>query len=64
MSDLAERIVRYRAKHNLSQVEFASICKVTGQTISNIERGAQEPSKLTLAKILNTIEKEQGEEKE
>lgn len=62
MSNLSEKIVSYRAKHNLSQIEFASLCKVTGQTISNIERGVQDPSKLTLAKILDIIDGEKKEE--
>ena len=55
---LRQKMLDYRAKHNLSQVKLAEMCKVTPQTICNIENGIQEPSKLTKQKILNIIEKE------
>lgn len=64
MNNLSEKIISYRAKHDLSQIEFADLCKVTAQTISNIERGVQDPSKLTLAKILNIIDGDKKEERE
>ena len=55
---LRVKILDYRAKHNISQHKFAELCKVTPQTVCNIENGVQEPSKLTKQKILNLIEKE------
>lgn len=55
---LREKMLDYRAKHNLSQVKFAELCNVTQQTVCNIENGVQAPSKLTKKKILNVIEKE------
>ena len=53
---LREKILNYRAKHDISQYKFAELCKVTPQTICNIENGIQEPSKLTKQKILNIVE--------
>ena len=49
------------AMHNLSQLEMAKLCKVTVQTICNIENGVQNPSKLTAQKILNVVEKSDEE---
>lgn len=48
---LQERMVRYRAAHDLSQAEFAERCKLSLQTVNSIENGLQSPSKLTVAKI-------------
>ena len=48
-------MIEYRAKHNLSQVEFAKLCKISTQTACNVENGVQVPGKLTLQKILNVI---------
>ena len=56
-SVLIEKILDYRAKHNLSQQKFADLCNVTLQTVCNVENGVQSPSKLTRKKILNLIEK-------
>lgn len=57
-SVLIEKMLDYRARHNISQVRFAELCKVSQQTICNVENGVQAPSKLTRKKILNLIEKE------
>lgn len=54
-TELANKIILYRARHNLSQVEMAKRCNVTAQTISNIETGTQNPSKITVLKILQVI---------
>lgn len=56
--DLISKMLNYRAKNNLSQLKLAKLCKVTTQTICNVENGKQEPSKLTRQKILNIIDKE------
>lgn len=56
--ELVNKMLVYRAKNNMSQYKFADICKVSVQTICNIENGIQNPSKLTKQKILNVIEKE------
>lgn len=57
---LRSKMLDYRARHDISQTKLAELCKVTPQTICNIENGVQEPSKLTKQKILNIIE-EKGE---
>lgn len=55
---LQEKMILYRAKHNISQTELAERCGVTLQTINSIENGKQKPSKLTLTKIKNIVEEE------
>ena len=54
---LRAKMLEYRARYNISQLKFAEMCKLTPQTVCNIENGVQEPSKLTKQKILNLIEK-------
>lgn len=58
---LADEILRYRAQNNISQEEMAKRCKVTKQTIFNIEHEAQEPTRLTEAKIRLVLDKAGGE---
>lgn len=53
---LRQKMLDFRAKHNISQIRLAELCKVTPQTICNVENGVQEPSKLTKQKILNIVE--------
>lgn len=55
---LQEKMILYRARHNISQTELAQRCGVTLQTINSIENGKQKPSKLTLAKIKNVVDNE------
>lgn len=59
LNDLSERILEYRVSHNLSAYKFAQLCNLTMPTIYNIENCKQTPSKMTLRKILNVIEKEE-----
>ena len=56
LSELSNKIINYRAQHNISQVDFAKLCKISQQTACNVENGVQKPSKITLKKILNVIE--------
>ena len=56
LKQLSKKILRYRAKHNLSAEKFAELCKLTLPTVYNIENCKQSPSKMTLQKILNVIE--------
>lgn len=51
MSELAKRIIRYRAINRLSQGDMARRCYVTKQTIWAIENDRQNPTKVTEAKI-------------
>lgn len=59
---LANKMIEYRAKHNLSQKALAQITGVSLQTINSVENELQKPSKLTEAKILMAI-KEDKEDK-
>lgn len=58
MTDIANKMLEYRAKHNLSQAKFGELCGITTQTVNAIENGLQSPSKLTETKIKLVIEKE------
>lgn len=51
MSNLGERIVEYRAKHNMTQAEFAEAAKLSTITILMIENDRHKPTRLTQAKI-------------
>lgn len=55
---LSEKILTYRAKHNLSAEKFAKLCNLTLPTIYNVENCKQKPSKMTLRKILKIIQDE------
>lgn len=52
---LCEMMIAYRARHNLSQREFANKIGVSLATIINIETGRRGPSKTTRVKILDAI---------
>ena len=53
-------MVRYRAKHNLSQPELAKLCKMSTMTISILERGLRVPSRVSRAKIEYVLYSEKG----
>ena len=57
-SGLAERIVDYRGRHNLTQAEFGARAHLTKQTVSEIERGRVNLSRFTVAKINHVLEME------
>lgn len=57
---LQDRMIEYRAKERITQVELAERVGISTQTLCSVERGIQEPSKITLAKIELVIGK--GEE--
>lgn len=56
--ELSDLIVRYRAKHDLNQEEFAQRCGLTKQTIGAIESGLHGITKLTKAKIMMVLERD------
>ena len=58
---LGERMVRYRAKERINQSELARRCGVTTQTVSNVERGIQDPSRVTVQKIELVIGRQEEE---
>lgn len=48
---LIDRITEFCAKRRITQGEFAQMCDLTPQTISNILNGYQNASRITIAKI-------------
>lgn len=56
---MEEKIIEYRARHNMSQVKFAKLVGVDRATIIRAENG-KGISKLTEAKIKILLEKEDG----
>ncbi len=56
---LGDEIIRYRARHNLSQTEFANLCGLTKQTIGTIESGrpgrSGNISRITREKVMMVI---------
>ncbi|HCJ37843.1 MAG TPA: transcriptional regulator [Erysipelotrichaceae bacterium] len=56
---LQDLMIRYRAKHKLTQRELADKVGVTLQTINSVENGYQKPSKVTEAKIRLVVEEEE-----
>lgn len=61
---LGERLMEYRARERINQVEMAARCGLSKQTIYSIENGLQEPGKMTLIKIEQVIGKESTDEGE
>ena len=56
--NLADRMIEYRAKERITQVELAERAGLSHQTIVSVERGQQNPSRVTVAKIELVIGKE------
>ena len=59
--ELAEKMILYRAKHNISGVELAKMCNITAPTIYALENEQKLPHKLTVAKVLRVIEEGNNE---
>ncbi len=51
MQELIDKMVMYRAKHQLTQQEMADKIGVSLMTLNQIEVGKQIPSRITVAKI-------------
>lgn len=56
---LKERIIQYRARHNMSQEDFANMCQVNVMTINTIETEKRKPTPLTVAKIEMVLRKDE-----
>ena len=56
--EIGKKILRYRAKHRISQREFANLCGLSVMTVNYIENGLQDPSKITLEKIKIVLEED------
>ena len=54
--DMPRKILEYRARYNIGQREMARRCRLTIQTIGDIENGKrQNVTALTLLKIQNVL---------
>lgn len=61
MATLRKRIIMYRAKHNMSQVQFAKHAGISEATLVYIETGKKKKlSRLVEAKIQLALEDENG----
>lgn len=68
LRQLRERIIRYRATHDLSQTEFATMCGLTRPTIGAIESGGYRPnrprvSEITIFKIRSVLDEAEATER-
>ena len=61
MRTLKERVLEYRARHNMSQQDFANVAHLNVMTVNNIETEKREPTQLTVTKIEMVLK---GEEKD
>lgn len=57
--NISEEIIRFRAKNNLSQKEFAHLAGLSEKTINRTECGAH-ASRITMAKIKMAMEEKEG----
>lgn len=60
MKSLGERILEYRARHNISQEDFANLAKVNVMTINSIENDKRKQTKLTISKIEMVLREEEN----
>lgn len=51
MSDLGDRILEYRARHRMSQEDFANMVHMNVMTINAIENNKRKPLRTTAKKI-------------
>lgn len=57
---LGEQIVAFRARHNLSQEDFANMARLNVMTVNFIENGKHVPTKRTTQKIVMVLKEEGG----
>lgn len=57
--DIKQEMIEYRGRNGLSMEKAAKEAGITIQTWMYVERGIQTPSRLTEAKILAVIRKEE-----
>ena len=57
---LPERMIYFRAEHNLTQEDLGKLCGLAGVTICNVENGSN-PSKMTRIKIELALKKGEAE---
>lgn len=61
---LGEQVLEYRARHNISQEDFANLAKLNVMTVNAIENNKYNPTKLTVRKIEIVLRGEAGENAE
>lgn len=59
MKSLGERILEYRARHNISQEDFANLARVNVMTINSAENEKRKPTKLTTMKIERVLREDE-----
>ena len=59
--EISEKMINFRAEHNLSVEKAAKGCGISGQAWRYIEKGLQKPTRLTMRKLTNYLEKENRE---
>ena len=60
--DLGRRILEYRARHDMTQEEFAIKARLNVMTVNSIENGKRNPTKLTRTKIEQIIKEDEQDE--
>ena len=60
--DITKRMLDFRAKNDLSIEKAAMLAGITKQTWAHVERGLQDPSRLTEAKIMMITEGEEPDD--
>lgn len=58
MKTLGERVIEYRARHNISQEDFANLAKVNVMTINSVENEKRKQTRLTERKIELVLQEE------
>ena len=58
--ELCQKMIAYRARHNLTQEELAKRLGVSAATVVNIETGRRGPGKTMRVKLLDEISKGDG----
>ena len=58
--ELGERILEYRARHNISQEDFANRAQVNVMTINSAENGKRKPTRLTIGKIERVLREDEN----
>ena len=53
---LQDRMLTYRAKHRMTQRDFAEKAGISLQTVCSVENARQTPTKITLEKIRLVLE--------
>lgn len=59
---LSQRMLEYRAKHNMSQEDFAIKANVCLMTVNAVETGKRTPTRLTQTKIEMILQEDEPNE--